>query len=97
MILERKPMSMSEANEFVDKDSETKGFIKKFVTLKLEDAKKLREKLVGLDLLKIKEEHIAKLIDFLPDNSEDINKIFSDVSLDEDEAKKILDTIKEFK
>ena len=97
MILERKPMSMSEAMEFVDKDSETKGFIKKFVTLKPEDAKKMREKLVGLDLLKIKEEHIAKLIDFLPENSEDINKIFSDVSLDEDEAKKILDTIKEFK
>ncbi len=99
MILERKPMSMSEAVEFVDKDSETdiKGFIKKFVTLKPKEAKELREKLVGLDLLKIKEEHIAKIIDFLPESSEGLNKIFNDVSLDEDETKKILDTIKEFK
>ena len=97
MILERKPMSMSEAIEFVDKESEVKGFIKKFVILKPAEAKQLREKLVELDLLKIKEEHIAKVIDFLPETSEDLNKIFNDVSLDEDETKKILDTIKEFK
>jgi len=99
MILERKPLSMAEASEYVEKGSETdvKGFIKKFVSIKPAEAKKLREKLVALDLLKIKEEHIAKVIDFLPETQEDINKIFNDVSLDEDEIKKISDIVKEFK
>ena len=42
-------------------------------------------------------EHIVKVIDFLPDDAESLNKIFTDVSLDEDEAKKILDVVREFK
>ncbi len=99
MILHRESLSMVEANEYLDKDSGTdlKGFIKKFVKMKPEKAKELREKIKSLDLLKVKEEHIAKLIDLLPETAEEINKIFSDVGLDEDETKKILDTIKEFK
>jgi DNA-directed RNA polymerase subunit F len=99
MILERKPMSMAESLEYIDKDSETdvKGFIKKFVDIKPSDAKELRKKLESLDLLKMKEEHIVKTIDVLPETPEELNKIFNDISLDEDETKKILDTIKEFK
>ena len=99
MILEKKPLSMVEANEYIEKDSGTdiKGFIKKFAILKLGEAKELRKKIQDLDLLRVKEEHIIKIIDLMPENVEDLNKIFSDVSLDEDETKKILDTIKEFK
>ena len=40
---------------------------------------------------------ISKIIDILPDKAEEVNKIFIDISLDENETKKILDTIKEFK
>jgi DNA-directed RNA polymerase subunit F len=99
MIMSRESLSMSEANKYIDKDtgSDAIGFIKKFVKLKPEKAKELREKLKGLDLIKIKEEHISKVIDLLPETPEELNKIFSDVGLDEDESKKILDTIKEFK
>jgi len=99
MIIERKPLSMVEANEYIDKDSGTdiKGFVKKFIILKPEKAKKLREKIMSLDLLKVKDEHITKIIDIMPETVEDLNKIFSDVNLDEDETKKLLETIKEFK
>lgn len=98
MILNRKSLSMVEAKEFVNKDSESDvvGFIRKFVKIKPEKAKELRAKLESLDLIKINEEHISRVIDLLPDNSEDLNKIFSDVGLDEDETKKILDTVKEY-
>jgi DNA-directed RNA polymerase subunit F len=90
---------MAEASEYLDKDSGTdvKGFIKKFTKIKPDKAKELRKKLEELDLLKIKEGHIAKVIDLLPDTAEDINKIFSDVGLDEDENKKILETVKEYR
>ena len=99
MIIERKPLSMIEAKEYIDKDSETdiKGFVKKFIILKPKKAKELKEKIQGLDLLKVKEEHITKIIDLMPETGEGLNKIFSDVSLDEDETKKLLETIKEFK
>ena len=98
MILERKSLSISEASKYINKDSgEIQGFVKKFATLKPDKAKELREKIQAMDLLKVKEEHITKIIDLMPENAEDLNKIFSDVGLDEDETKKILDTIKEYK
>ena len=74
-----------------------RGFIKKFVKLSPKEAKDLRKKIEELDFMKIRTEHIVKIIDLMPENAENLNKIFSDMSLDEDETKKILDTVKEFK
>ena len=96
MINENKPLSMAEATEFV-KDKEVKAFIKKFASLSPEKAKELREKLEGLELIKINENHITKMIDLMPEDKESLNKIFIDVNLDENEQKNILQTIKEFK
>ena len=99
MILKNEPISMAEALEYIKDDSsgaEIKGFIKKFTKFKAVDAKKLKKKLEELDLLKVKLEHIIKIIDLIPENAEDLNKIFIGVNLDEDETKKILETIKEF-
>ncbi|MEK6847658.1 MAG: hypothetical protein AABX50_00860 [Nanoarchaeota archaeon] len=101
MIRYREPLSMTESLEYIEdkKDSEAdiKKFIKKFIKLKTEDAKKLREKLSSFGLIKLKQESISKIIDVMPENHEGLNKIFTDVGLDEDESKKILDTIEEFR
>jgi len=101
MIKNNSPVSMSEALEYMkeDKSSDTDGvgFIKKFVILKAKDAKELRKKIQELDFMKIREEHISKIIDLLPESVEELNKIFIDVGLDEDESKKILEIVKEFK
>ena len=91
---------MTESMEYIsdgkDGENEMKKFMKKFVKLELNDAKQLREKLETLDMLKLKPEYISKIIDILPENAENLNKIFTDVGLDEDETKKILDILKEF-
>jgi DNA-directed RNA polymerase subunit F len=100
MIKNSKPLSMTEAVEYLKKDEEgkaLKSFIKKFVVLKQEDAKKLKEKLEKLDLMQMKEEHIVNIIDLMPENEEDLNKILVGVNLNEDETKRVLETIKEFK
>jgi DNA-directed RNA polymerase subunit F len=101
MIKNTNPMNMAEALEYVKKNSdsgaEIQKFIKKFVKLKPKEAKEMRKKLENLDLMKMKPEHIVKIIDLLPEDSENLNKIFNDVSLNEDETKKILETIEEFK
>ena len=92
---------MAEASEYAKKDSESGkeiiGFIKKFTKLKPAEAKNLKKKLQELDLIKLNDKNIVKLVDFLPENSEEVNKIVVEANLNEDETKKILETIKEFK
>lgn len=100
MIRNRESLSMAEAEEYLkgnDSASELVGFINKFVQIDAKKAKELRAKLQDLNLLKIKSEHISKVIDLLPENAEDLNKIFIDVRLDEDEIQKILDIVKHYR
>jgi DNA-directed RNA polymerase subunit F len=101
MIKINEPLSMAEAIEHIKKTKDNEkdiiGFIKKFVKLKPKEAKELKKEIEKLDLMKIKEEHIVKIIDLMPANQEDLNKIFVDINLNEDETKKILETIKKFK
>jgi DNA-directed RNA polymerase subunit F len=91
---------MAESLEYIKKlesDSEIVGFIKKFTKITPKEAKEIRKKINEFGLMKINNDHISKIIDILPDDVQDLNKIFVDMSLDEDEAKKILDTIKQYK
>jgi len=44
-------------------------------TIKLKDAKEMRAKITSLNIIKLKTDQISKIIDLLPDNKEDINKI----------------------
>ena len=47
--------------------------------------------------LKIKKDHVVKIIDLLPADASDLNKIFIDVNVNEDEINKILEIIKNSK
>ncbi|MEK6898292.1 MAG: hypothetical protein AABX28_02965 [Nanoarchaeota archaeon] len=100
MIKNQNPLSMAEVAEYVkdgEKDEGMEKFIKKFTKLSPKKAKETRSKLEKLEILKMKPEHIVKIIDLVPENQEDLNKIFLGVGLDEDETKKILDAIKQTK
>ena len=80
MIIKKEPLSMAEVLDYVKKskeeNTETTGFLKKFVKLNIKESKELRKKLEALELIKVKTEHIVKIIDLLPENAEDLNKIF---------------------
>jgi DNA-directed RNA polymerase subunit F len=101
MIKTTKPLSMAEATEYLnskeDREAVVLSFINKFSKIKYKDAKELREKLEEMDMIKMKPTYVVKILDLMPENEEELNKIFTDVSLDEDETKKILETIKEFR
>ncbi len=101
MIKNNFSMSMVEATDYLkgskDEGKEMKGFIKKFVKIKPAKAKELRKKLISLEMIKLDENNISKIIDMLPENAEEVNKIFVGMSLDEEETKKVLDIVKEFK
>ena len=100
MIRKSDPMSMAESLKYIpegEENAETIAFIKKFVKISPEDAEKMKEKIVSLELMKVRDIHVPKIIDLMPASSEELNKIFSDVSLDDEETKKILDIVSEFK
>lgn len=98
MIKETMPLSIAETSEFLQKkDVELVGFINDFTKLDSKKAKGFRKDMEALKLLKVSPKHISKIIDLVPKTKEDLNKIFIDVSLDEDETNKILDEVKKFK
>lgn len=92
---------MAEATLYLNKEEDSNaallGFIKKFTKLKPDKASELKKKLEELDIIKLNEKQICKIADFLPETSEELSKITLDIGLDEDETKKILETIKKFK
>jgi len=103
MIIDRTPLNMNEVEEILKdipdspKKEELENFFKKFVKTKPEQAKKIKEELEKLDMLKLKREYLVKIVDLLPKDASDLNKIFSDVSLNEDETNKILEIVKSAK
>jgi len=100
MILDRQPLNLNELHEILkniednEKKIEIESYLKKFLKTKPEVAKKIKEELESLDLLKMKREHVVNIIDLLPQDNSDLNKIFIDVSLTEDENNKILELVK---
>lgn len=100
MIIDRTPLNMNEVEDIVkdlpesQKKEDMDQFLKKFLKTKPSQAKKIKEDLEKLDMLKIKREHLVKIVDLLPSDASDLNKIFTDVSLNEDETNKILEVVK---
>lgn len=98
MITDSKPLSLVETEKIVGTENkDIKTYIKKFNKIKLDKAKELRKEIESLDNIKIKAEHIVKILDLLPEDAEDVNKIFTDVGLDENETNKILEIVKKYK
>ncbi|NMB66937.1 hypothetical protein GYA25_02665 [Candidatus Woesearchaeota archaeon] len=98
MILNNELLSIPEALPYLKEDrAELIGFLKQFVKLSEKEARKLREELLLLNIDKLREEQIVKIIDILPDNQDELNKICNDVVFEENETNKIIETIKKYK
>ena len=100
MIKDRKILTMYEADEILadlketDKSREIRTFIKKFSNTDAKTAEKIKKELEALNLIKLKNSDIVKIVEILPENAIELNKIIIEASLDENEINKILDTIK---
>lgn len=101
MINDKKAITLAETHEILvqidgDKAKFVSDFIKKFVKMKSADALKLKQKIESLNIVKLKDEDVVKIVDFLPQDAEDIKKIFtgSDVNLNQDEITQLLELFK---
>lgn len=100
MIKEIRPLTMAEAKKISEgngEKEEIKDYFKKFLKLKYKEADEMEKELKGLNNHKIKEEHIVKIVDLLPESASEINRIFTDVGLDEKEIKQIAEIAAKYK
>ncbi len=97
-ILEKEPLALSEITPYIkdlDEKKDLKAYLKKFSKLNPDQVKKLREEITALDNPKVRESHIVKIADLMPEDPEDLNKVFTEVSLSQEEAQAILSKVKE--
>jgi len=99
MIKKSTPLTLTEAIDLAgdsDKEQKFRGFAKQFVKISAKDAKAMKEELQKLDLIKLKEDYIIKIVDFLPQDFADITKVLPGISLNQDEIDKILEIVKKY-
>ena len=93
-IKEERPITMAEVVSLVgdsEKSEEIKKFVKSFNKMNVKKAEEFVAELKGLGLIKLKDEHIVKIVDFIPKDVSELNKVIIEVSLDSDEVAKILE------
>ena len=99
MIISMKPLCLAEVKELagdLSEKPELRDYLKEFCQIDKKKSLSLSDAINGLNNPKIKEECAVKIIDLLPRDAESINKIFSDISLDEKEVNDILAVVKEY-
>ncbi len=95
-INEEKPLTIAEVISLIgdtEKTSEIKAFLSGYNDMDVETAKKLKQELEGLNILKLKDRDIVKIIDFMPEDVIELNKIVGESNLDSEELTKILNVI----
>ena len=105
-VVEQKPLmmvSLKERLENLKKENKELGFrsekvyvyLQEFVKNDLKTAEQIREKLIGLGISKLREKHIVKIIDTMPEDQESLKVLFAgeSVSFKQEELKQILDVV----
>ncbi|MBW2972145.1 hypothetical protein KY359_03860 [Candidatus Woesearchaeota archaeon] len=108
-IIEETPITMAELKEELKKikkrdealnfrAEKTEEYLDQFVKLKDKDAKELYKKIEALDVPRMKPEHIVKLVDIMPTNSEEVKILLQGytITVTKENMKKIADAIQEF-
>ena len=105
MIKNTKALNLAEIKEILEKypqleentaAAHTLVYIEKFVKMKFDRAEAIKDAIRGMNNEKLKEKHIAKIVDLMPEDAEDLRKIFvgEDFSLEMEEINSILEKVK---
>jgi DNA-directed RNA polymerase subunit F len=108
-VLAETPITMAQLKDDIKKihkrDEElnfratkTDEYLKNFVYIGLAKAKELQKKIEDLDIPRLKDEHVVKIIDLLPGSIEELKTIFSGytITVSADNQKKIVETVKPY-
>lgn len=108
-VISKEPVSGSEVDEIVNKKGEEREltyreekireFLNKFPKLSVEDYNKVKEELISLEIPRLEEEHIVKIIDIMPKSGTELRAIVSHSGtvLVDDSVTKILEVLTKYK
>ena len=109
-ILEEKPINIILVNEEIKKIKKkykevnyrvgkVEEYLHYFVKLKPNEEKQLREELINLQIPRLKEEHIHKLIDIMPTTADDVKMVLEayPITVTKANCEEIAKVIKKYK
>ncbi len=108
-ILEKTPVSLAQIKgvlgslkkrdeELSFRGTKTEEYVNNVVMISKKQAEELSKKLIGLEIPRLKEEHIIKIIDILPRSEAELKVILQGytITVSADSRKKIMDVVKDF-
>ena len=80
------------------RSTKTEEYLKQSVVLKKKESEELFKKITDMDVPRIKEIHVHKIIDLMPVSVEELKSLLSGytISLSQDNLKKIMDAVSEY-
>ncbi|MBS3117602.1 hypothetical protein J4430_01855 [Candidatus Woesearchaeota archaeon] len=106
-ILEEQPLGLINMKgkilEIEKRDSElnlrlkkVKGYIDIFATTPKEEVEEIKKKLENLNIPRVKDKHIAKMIDIMPEDLDGLKAIISgeNITIKQEDLQKMLDVLK---
>jgi len=103
-VVEEKPVTLAELKEYLSKKSKeelttkaekTLGYLRGLPITK--NPQEIKEKLIALDIPRLKKKHIAKLIDIMPKDMDTLRAtIAHEISLKQEDMDKILNVLKSY-
>ena len=109
-LIEEKPVTLVDLRADLEKiekrdkelnyrSNKAKEYIHNFVDLSMEKKEELQKKLIKLDMVRLKEAHIIKIIDFLPKDVDDLKVILQayPVNMPKKDMDSIITLVKEFR
>lgn len=108
-IISERSINLAELKEEIDKikkrDKEpglrvqkTEEYLNYFTHLKLGNVKKLKEKIIKLNIPRLKEDHTNKIVDIMPKTVDDLKSLLQGylVTVSKDNMTKIIGVVNEF-
>ena len=105
-VIKKKPVTLSFVKKELSKVKEpnyeqklTKEYVNKFSKLNWGDSQKLMKELESAEIPRLKEKNIAKLIDILPENMDEMKALMSKetITLSKENIQKILEILAKFR
>lgn len=109
-IISETPITLSSVKDALEKikkrdaqlsfrAQKTDEYLQSFKILSVKEATQLEEKLKKLNIPRMKEQHIAKIVDVLPASINEVKTLLQGytITVSADNMKKIVDTVLEFK
>ena len=106
-IIEERPITMLEMKDSLEaiekrdkalnfRSNKTNEYLNFLVTNKKKELEDIRKKIVALNILRLKERHIVKLLDLMPEDLDSLKVMISgeNLTLTEEDLKKLLESLK---